>query len=88
MLLPEIRKSDWGKITAGFLVLLGMFAGRLEFVLSGVIRPLGQMAEGRPEFVSYMPTVYELFVALAGFSVMFMIYTLGERYLKLEAAPE
>jgi hypothetical protein len=33
--------------------LLGMFAGRLEFVLSSVIRPLGQMAEGRPEFVDY-----------------------------------
>lgn len=88
MLLPEIRKSAWGKITASFLVLLGMFAGRLEFVLSGVIRPLGQMAEGRPEFVSYMPTVYEVFVALAGFSVMFLIYTLGERHLRLEAAPE
>jgi molybdopterin-containing oxidoreductase family membrane subunit len=88
MLLPEIRKADWGKIAASFLVLLGMFAGRLEFVLSGVIRPLGQMAEGRPEFVSYMPTVYELLVALAGFSVMFLVYTIGERYFRLEAAPE
>jgi len=88
MLLPEIRKTAWGKISASFLVLLGMFAGRLEFVLSGVIRPLGQMAEGRPEFVSYMPTVYEVFVALAGFSVMLLVYTLGERYLRLEATPE
>ncbi len=88
MLLPEVRKTDWGKISASFLVLLGMFAGRLEFVLSGVIRPLGQMAEGRPEFVSYMPTVYEVFVALAGFSVMLLVYTIGERYLKLQATPE
>lgn len=88
LLLPQIRKSAWGKISASFLVLLGMFAGRLEFVLSGVIRPLGQMAEGRPEFVSYMPTVYEVLVALAAFSVMFLIYSLGERYLRLETTPE
>jgi hypothetical protein len=46
------------------------------------------MAEGRPEFVSYMPSVYEIFVALAGFSVMLLVYTLGDRYLKLQAAPE
>jgi Ni/Fe-hydrogenase subunit HybB-like protein len=88
MLLPAVRETAWGKISASFLVLLGMFAGRLEFVLSGVIRPLGQMAEGRPEFVSYVPTVYELFVALAGFSVMLLIYTIGERHLGLQATPE
>jgi len=88
MLMPRIRKTSRGKITAGFLFLLGMFAGRLEFVLSGVIRPLGQMTEGRPEFVSYMPTAYEVFVALAGFSVMLLVYTIGERYFKLHATPE
>ncbi|MFU8770533.1 MAG: hypothetical protein ACNA7H_12395, partial [Desulfotignum sp.] len=88
MLIPAIRQTFGGKVTASFLILAGMFAGRLEFVLSGVIRPLGQMAEGRPEFVSYTPNLYEIFVALAGFSVMLLIYTLGDRYLKLQAAPE
>ncbi|OEU45359.1 MAG: hypothetical protein BBJ60_09725 [Desulfobacterales bacterium S7086C20] len=88
MLIPSIRATVWGKVTASFLLLVGMFAGRLEFVLSGVVRPLGQMAEGRPEIVSYMPTVYEVFVALFGLSVMLLIYTIGERYLKLETAPE
>jgi len=88
MLVPSIRAAVWGKVTASVLVLVGMFAGRLEFVLSGVVRPLGQMAEGRPEFVSYMPTIYEVFVALFGFSAMLLIYTLGERYLKLGAVPE
>ena len=87
MLVPPIRVNVWGNITASLLVLVGMFAGRLEFVLSGVVRPLGQMAEGRPEFVSYVPTVYEIFVAIFGLSVMLMVYTIGERYLKLEAAP-
>lgn len=88
ILVPKIRVTMWGKVTASVSLLVGMFAGRLEFVLSGVIRPLGQMAEGRPEIVSYMPTVYEVFVALFGFSVMLLIYTIGERYLKLEAVPE
>lgn len=73
MLVPSIRQTFAGKVTASFLMLVGMFAGRLEFVLSGVIRPLGQMAEGRPEFVSYTPNLYEIFVALAGFSVMLFI---------------
>jgi len=88
MLIPSVRATVWGKVTASFLLLVGMFAGRLEFVLSGVVRPLGQMAEGRPEIVSYMPTVYEVFVVLFGLSVMLLIYTIGERYLKLETSPE
>lgn len=88
MMVPSIRHTFGGKVTASFLMLAGMFAGRLEFVLSGVIRPLGQMAEGRPEFMSYTPNLYEIFVALAGFSVMLLIYTLGDRFLKLQAAPE
>ena len=88
LLIPKIRFTIWGKVTASALLLVGMFAGRLEFVLSGVVRPLGQMAEGRPEIVSYMPTVYEIFVALFGFSVMLLVYTIGERYLNLESIPE
>lgn len=88
MLVPKIRVTTSGKIVASFLLIVGMFAGRLEFVLSGVVRPLGQMAEGRPEIVGYMPTIYELFVVLFGFAVMLLIYSLGERFLKLEAVPE
>ena len=87
MLVPKIRATISGKVTASVLLLTGMFAGRLEFVLSGVVRPLGQMTEGRPEIVSYMPTVYEVFVVLFGFAVMLLIYSIGERYLKLEAVP-
>lgn len=88
MLVPSIRVTVWGKVAASVLLLVGMFAGRLEFVLSGVIRPLGQMAEGRPAIMSYMPTIYEVFVALFGLSVMLLVYTLGEKYLKLEARTE
>ena len=88
MLVPSIRTTMWAKITASALVLVGMFFGRLEFVLSGVVRPLGQMAEGRPEIVPYAPTIFEIFVAIFGLSAMLMLYTLGERYLRLDAVPE
>lgn len=88
MVVPKVRATISGKITASVLLLVGMFSGRLEFVLSGVVRPLGQMAEGRPEFVSYMPTIYEVFVSLFGFAVILLIYSLGERYLKLETVPD
>ena len=88
MLVPSIRITGWGKITAGASLLIGMFAGRLEFVLSGVVRPLGQMAEGRPEFVTYLPSLSEILVVLFGFSAILLIYTIGERFLKLEELPE
>jgi len=88
MLAPSVRQTVWGKVTAATLLLLGMFVGRLEFVLSGVVRPLGQMAEGRPEFVSYFPTISEILVAVFGFSIILLLYTLGERFLKLDEARE
>ncbi len=88
MLVPSIRITGWGKIVACTSLLIGMFAGRLEFVLSGLVRPLGQMAEGRPEFVTYMPSISEILVVVFGLSVILLIYTIGERLLKLEEVPE
>ncbi len=88
MFVPSIRITNWGKIVASSSLLIGMFAGRLEFVLSGVVRPLGQMAEGRPEFVTYMPSLSEVFVVLFSLSAILLVYTIGERFLKLEERPE
>ncbi len=88
MLVPSIRITAWGKIAASASLLIGMFAGRLEFILSGVVRPLGQAAEGRPEFVTYLPSISEILVALFALSVVLMLYTIGDRYFKLDEAPE
>ena len=88
MLIPGVRKTTSGKVLAGVLFLAGMLFGRLEIVLSGELMPLGAMAEGRPPVVSYVPTIWEVFVALFGLSVMLLVYTLGERHLKLEAQAE
>ncbi len=82
LLIPAVRKTTWGKTAASFFLLTGMLAGRLEFILSSEIMPLGQMAEGRPVFVGYMPTLTEVLVCAFGLSVVLLAYTLGTRLLE------
>lgn len=82
LLSPRVRQSVKGLASAGFLFLVGMLAGRLEFLLSGEVMPLGPLAEGRPEFVSYFPTVSEVLVGVFALSALLLIYILGERYFK------
>jgi molybdopterin-containing oxidoreductase family membrane subunit len=88
MLIPSVRVTTWGKVLASLLLLVGMLIGRLEFILTAEIMPMGQMAEGLPQFVSYLPTVSEVFVAIFGLAVMLLLYTLGERYFDLDGTQE
>lgn len=88
MLIPSVRVTTWGKVLASLLLLVGMFAGRLEFILTAEIMPFGQLGEGVPQFVSYLPTISEVLVALFGLAVMLLLYTLGERYLNLDGTQE
>jgi molybdopterin-containing oxidoreductase family membrane subunit len=82
--IPSVRKATWGKVTSSVLFLVGMFAGRLEMVLSGLVMPTGPKAEGQLPFVSYWPTIWEVFVLVFGLAVLLLVYTLGERHLKLQ----
>jgi molybdopterin-containing oxidoreductase family membrane subunit len=88
MLIPSVRATTWGKVVASLLLLVGMFAGRLEFILTAELQPMGQMAEGLPEFVGYFPTISEVFVAIFGLAVMLLLYTLGEQYFNLDGTQE
>jgi molybdopterin-containing oxidoreductase family membrane subunit len=88
MVIPSVRRTTWGKVVASTALLVGMFAGRLELVLTGEIMPMGPMAEGLPQFVSYFPTIWEIFVALFALATMLLIYTLGDRNLNLEGTEE
>ncbi len=83
MAVPSIRRTNWGKVSASVLFLVGMLAGRLEFVLGGLVMPTGPKAEGQPQFVSYWPTIWEVFVVLFALSVLLTVYTYGERNFKL-----
>lgn len=86
--MPAVRNATWGKVTSAALFLVGMFAGRLEMVLSGLVMPTGPKAEGQAPFVSYWPTIWEVFVVVSALAVLLFIYTLGERNLKLSEVSE
>jgi molybdopterin-containing oxidoreductase family membrane subunit len=88
MLVPSVRAGVIGKLTASTLVLLGLFSQRMELLLTGQIMPDGPMAVGLPEIVSYTPTIWEWLVVASALAAMLLLYTLGERYLKLAAAPK
>ena len=88
IVMPAVRNATWGKITTAVLFLIGMFAARLEMVLSGLVMPTGPKAEGMPPFVSYWPTIWEVFVFVSALAVLLFVYTVGERSLKLSEVPE
>ncbi len=86
--IPAVRASQAGKVVVAGLFLVGMLIGRLEFILSAEMIPFGPLAVGRPEFVSYFPTIWEVLVPLSALSAMLLLYSLGERFLNLEGTPE
>jgi Ni/Fe-hydrogenase subunit HybB-like protein len=88
MAIPALRASHGTRILASGLVLLGTLAMHMEILLAGQSRPIGPKAEQYPQYVSYFPSIYEWLVFLLAVAVALLLYTLGERYLRLEAAPE
>jgi Ni/Fe-hydrogenase subunit HybB-like protein len=88
MIIPAIRKSQIGIILASSLVLVGMFFGRLVMLLSAQVKPVGNLAETRPEFVSYFPSMYEFGIIILALSLSLLIYSIGVKYLRLEATPK
>lgn len=88
MAIPSIRAGQAGRILASGLVLVGTLAMHMEILLAGQSRPIGPKAEQYPEYIHYFPSLYEWLVMLLALAVALLLYTLGERYLNLEAAPE
>ncbi len=88
LLIPSVRSAVAGKILISALVFGGTLAMHMEILLAGQSRPIGPKAEHYPEFISYFPTVWEWLVFVFAVAVMLLLYTLGERYLKLAGAPE
>jgi molybdopterin-containing oxidoreductase family membrane subunit len=88
MAIPSIRATRAGSILASGLVLVGTLAMHMEILLAGQSRPIGPKAEQYPDYIQYAPSAYEWLVMLLAVAVALLLYTLGERYLKLAAAPE
>ncbi|SDB53350.1 prokaryotic molybdopterin-containing oxidoreductase family, membrane subunit [Desulfonatronum thiosulfatophilum] len=88
LLIPAVRDSTIGRVLVSIFVLAGMFAGRLVMLLSAQIRPVGAFIENRPEFVSYVPSIYEIGIIVLALSLALLIYSIGVKYWKLEATPD
>jgi len=88
MWIPSVRSSNMGRLAAAGLALMGTLAMHMEILLAGQSRPIGPKAEQYPEIMSYLPSVWEWLVFLFAVAVMLLLYTLGERFLKLEEVPE
>ncbi|MDW7727572.1 MAG: hypothetical protein SCH70_10795 [Candidatus Methanoperedens sp.] len=58
----------------------------MELLLEGQAIPLGPRAIGQPEFIFYFPNIPELLVVVFSFSVILLVYTIGEKYLNLEGS--
>jgi Ni/Fe-hydrogenase subunit HybB-like protein len=87
LLIPAVRGSVGGRVLASALIFVGSLARHMEILLAGQSHPVGPKAEQFPQYVQYVPSVYELLVLVFALAVMLLLYTLGERYLKLSEAP-
>jgi molybdopterin-containing oxidoreductase family membrane subunit len=87
LLIPSIRGSVGGRILASALLFVGSLARHMEILLAGQSHPVGPKAEQFPQYVQYVPSGWELMVLVFALAVMMLLYTLGERYLKLSEAP-
>ena len=87
LLIPAVRGSVGGRILASALIFVGSLARHMEILLAGQSHPVGPKAEQFPQYVQYVPSVWELLVLVFALAVMLLLYTLGERYLKLNEAP-
>ncbi len=87
LLIPSVRGSAGGRILASALIFVGSLARHMEILLAGQSHPVGPKAEQFPQYVQYVPSVWELLVLVFALAVMLLLYTLGERYLKLTETP-
>lgn len=74
-----------GILVASILVLVGMFAARIEFTLGGQVVALTENLQHLQwPFASYAATFTEVSVVILAFSVAALLYTWGSKKLALE----
>ena len=86
MVAPALQRQARWQITAGALVLLGMFIDRYQFLVTGQAVPMfkGAWASGLAE---YVPSLTEWMMAVLGFAIVFACYGLGEKLFHLAGNP-
>jgi molybdopterin-containing oxidoreductase family membrane subunit len=102
LLVGHKRESPRAVAFAALLPLLGIFVTRFNFVLSGqmlslrpVVGSAGQRMIYQPPFkgntagfLPYTPSIVEVLIVLGALALAVLIYTGGQRALRLEASPE
>ena len=65
---------------AALMILVGQFFSRFNLVVSGQIVPIEHEFVGVPQYLSYIPTVAEYLIVIAGLGVVGFGFVLGERF--------
>jgi molybdopterin-containing oxidoreductase family membrane subunit len=86
LILPALKKTLWAQIAAAGLVLVGEFVRIILYVESGLSIAGDPRLNGLPSFATTSYTVWEWLVVVFALAVLMLLYTLGEKYFKLEAA--
>jgi molybdopterin-containing oxidoreductase family membrane subunit len=86
MATPRFQTTQRWQILASALVIVGLFIGRYDYMVSGQRVPLFKGA-WIPGLAEYTPSLAEWMIALVGFSLVFFIYAVGEKLFNLAAAP-
>lgn len=71
---------------ASIMVIISLFIGRYEFVISGQLVPLFK-GSWVPGLIDYTPSFTEWMITLLAFSIAFAGWALGEKKLNLSAEP-
>lgn len=72
---------------ASVMVIGGFFIDRYDFVIGGQLAPLFK-GSWVPDLIAYTPSTTEWMLTLLAFSIAFVGWALGEKMLKLDAAPQ
>jgi molybdopterin-containing oxidoreductase family membrane subunit len=81
-----LKRRPSMQITAAALVMVTVFIGRYEFIVSGQMVPVFK-GTWVPGLIEYTPSLTEWMVALIGIALVFVLYTLGERLFNLGDSP-
>ncbi len=87
LFIASVREKPGGKMLIGALAWLGTLAMHMEMLIAGQSHPIGPKAEQYPAVLGYYPSIWEWSILVFAIGVMLLLYTLGERYLGLDAAP-
>ncbi len=87
LLIPSIRKTINGKMTIGAIATIGSVGIHMQLLIAGQSHPIGPKAEQYANVLGYFPSIWEWLVALFALTIMLFLFTIGERYLKLQSTP-